>query len=417
MITGLGTLRGKAIQKTPYIALAIYLGFFPLPIPVAISIVPLLLASLALSLAPNEPTPDAISTVGRNRLMIVLAFAVCYAVTVIFSQNQAISLQVSALFLPGLLVLFLVYSLSHQPPARLALIRGTTLCIAVVSSLYLFSYLNNPQAHSAEVLAGLGSYALVVPNDLAIGIILTPFLILGLSVERKPWVRFCYWLTLLLFSIVLAISGSRLCLAGAALLVVLILGVNRRHLALAPLILLLGLLILSAVDLATNTGVMHKLTHLVQYNGRLSVWFVGLTQWTAEPWLGVGPGGFEAVYQQALFNELIPTWMQVDRRMVTWAHSLAVEALLERGVLGLLALSILGYAVFTELLQRTTKGAYDFHRAAFMSFVMFAVMGALELTLQRNWVVILLCLYIGLYLTNCSTARVQGEQDSDTNDA
>ena len=47
--------------------------------------------------------------------------------------------------------------------------------------------------------------------------------------------------------------------------------------------------------------------------------------------------GVEAVYQQALFNELIPTWMQVDRRMVTWAHSLAVEALLERGVLGPLA--------------------------------------------------------------------------------
>jgi O-antigen ligase len=84
-----------------------------------------------------------------------------------------------------------------------------------------------------------------------------------------------------------------------------------------------------------------------------------------------------------------PSWLMVDKRVVPWAHNLYIEALVERGILGLGSLIFLFAFSFSSIkkhLNVKDKKQKNLNLAVFLSFSGFMFSGLLELTLQRIWV-------------------------------
>ena len=74
--------------------------------------------------------------------------------------------------------------------------------------------------------------------------------------------------------------------------------------------------------------------------GRLALWRIALKASGQHPWLGWGAGAFPAAYMRAE-----PSTLGIDGDVPAHAHNLFLEVLFERGVVGLLGLLVLLYAL------------------------------------------------------------------------
>ena len=85
--------------------------------------------------------------------------------------------------------------------------------------------------------------------------------------------------------------------------------------------------------------------------------------------------------------------------MVPWAHSLYVEALVERGLLGLISLLLLLALVGKRLYQgwiSAGKKLDSLQYALLCAYALFLLVGLFESTLQRIWVANVLFMFLGL---------------------
>jgi hypothetical protein len=192
------------------------------------------------------------------------------------------------------------------------------------------------------------------PNDAALWAVLLPF---------TPWLLWPVTGALIL------VSHSRMALAGALVVCVLLAPrAWRWRLGLGLGALFAGLLV-----------VWVQLGHVGQTNGtaRLGMWLVGMEMFTGAPWFGQGPARFVDFYLP-LLRQLGPhPWgIPAEWAFVPWAHNLGVEVLAERGVLGLLALGLPLLWVWRQGDSRVRAGL-----AAFL------VMGLVDLTFLKPWVV------------------------------
>lgn len=187
-----------------------------------------------------------------------------------------------------------------------------------------------------------------------------------------PWTPWMLWPV---SGLLILASASRTALGGALLVGIVVAPRRwRGWLALAAGIGFVGLLVFWA-----------QLGHGGQTNGRarLGMWWVGWQMFMGAPWLGQGPARFVDVYLpllQRLGPEVLGT--PTEWAFIPWAHNLWIEALAERGVLGLLAWSL-------PLLWVWRRGSQPV-RAALAAFLL---MGLVDLTMLKPWV---MAVYWGL---------------------
>lgn len=213
----------------------------------------------------------------------------------------------------------------------------------------------------------------------------------------------------LLLGAAIVISASRGAV-GATALFVLVLGLAwlRRSRSFAVL-LLAGLLAVSAAVIATKPEVIKKQERDAQANNVLSfrdaIWRVAFEAWRHNPVFGVGVGNYNQISE-----DKVKSWLQADKRpydpavyvMAPHAHSLFMTALAERGLVGitplLFALGAWLYALLHHLPGRDNDDAeWALWGGALSAWTISVVVGPVNTTLHHEHA-ILSVLLLGLWL-------------------
>lgn len=383
------------------IFLAIYLAVSVTSLPPLLVISPLLISGLCL-LAQTLPA-SRLEVTGQcaTAMIIVGLFLVSYLLSVVFSQNLAESLNAMVQLFPGLLIAYIL----NRLPLRLLRKLSWTLSLQVIAVTCVVSlmFLNSSYSIPSDVFQKHSSPTLVVPNDILVGVIYLPVVWAVLLYERSPLIKILAMITVVALVIVIYAVESRVCVL--TLLCMIVLHLFYRH---KKQFLLRATIVVLAVyfaDFFFKLGLVNNLYLLREENARLSIWLAALSRWVDHPFVGVGPSNFEIAYESGLAHLKLPDWIMVEPRRIPWAHNLYIEALIERGVAGLLSLALLIGFIFSRLRQQwlfsanssnSANSAENFYFAVFISFGGFVFAGFFEPTLQRIWVANSLFIYLGL---------------------
>ncbi|MEP5766096.1 MAG: O-antigen ligase family protein [Halieaceae bacterium] len=359
-----------------------------------VNLAPLLVATIALALLPNLRITTEHSGL-RAMTVAVACFLVSYTLSLAFSADWSISLEALLALLPGPLLFALVLQLGarSEDTRQLAIALNIS---ALVGALYLLVVFTGAPAPGIA-LTERYSASFVVPNDVLFLVCLSPFAIHLLLYRQGAFSRLLAAVTLLAIaaSILLAASRAGLLLA-TVMYVAYALKYSGRYL-LIGLIPVVGTLIL--VDYLNDFEFLNKLMHTSTLFSRLVLWSAGIEGFLHNPLIGYGPGTFGAMYEKLAASGGLPEVIAHDKRSMGWAHSLYIESLAERGVLGLA--SLLGmYGTALALTVRGLRRAnwYWGHRLfpVLASMMALLLAGAVELTFMRTWVVSLTFLLLGL---------------------
>lgn len=346
---------------------------------------PLLLLgmSLLLQLGSNVASPRPARR-SSSLWWMVVAFVLSFAGSTWASSDVARSALLAAALLPGLLafVALDVNCLSGEDLSVLGAAAWAATCAAGAS--IVMAAVLHPNDSPFELVSHAGVAAIVVPNDAVFLALLAP-VSLAMVRAAAPWKRVAGSVGLALAVLAIGVLASRI----AVLTLVVALGVSlwldRPRNALAGMVLLAALSFV--VDGARGWPMLAKLSHPV--DPRLSLWAVEWRFFTDAPLLGRGPFTLAANYEPTLARLALPAWLPRDpQATVPWAHNLWLEALGERGLVGLVALVLLlGGALRAALRRAAEATTADARRVVpLASLAALLVASFFELTLLHEWV-------------------------------
>jgi O-antigen ligase len=156
-----------------------------------------------------------------------------------------------------------------------------------------------------------------------------------------------------------------------------------------------GLAGILGFDWILGKGLLKKLVYLFP---RRYVWSAAWQMFLDQPLLGQGPGMFRIFYQEFLDKAGYALSQVEDRRPMNWAHSLYLEQLAERGVMGLIALMVTVTRPILTTIRRASKlDLLDKSLLAAMAALLLS--GIAEASLLRLWVMVLIFVLLALFET------------------
>jgi len=375
------------------LSVCVYLMCFALPLSRDVSLL-LLGAFGGLAVLLREPSIPATSP--RVQLPLFV-FLLATALSVIGSDDLSRSIELSAPFLPGL---FLLYLVADGFPQRLS-IRWLYFTFCVLTLGFgiglLWMAWQDPEAGPQRWVDQFASPIFVVPNDVTFLALTTP---LAFTLIRR--MGFAFVDSIAAGSVLVSVAVAAVFQSAVALLTVLV-SLSLAAAFIRPrLVLWLGSAILAAallVDGLLGFPMLAKFAHIQDFNGRLALWVSAWRAFLDAPWLGHGPHTFVRFYASYMADPGLPDWLSVDARIVPWAHNLFLDALAEQGVLGLASLlSLLATGLWLGLrTQMVANGATQRLAAgAFAALSGFCAASLFEITLLRVWVVIMLFVLLGI---------------------
>jgi O-antigen ligase len=242
-----------------------------------------------------------------------------------------------------------------------------------------------------------GTAALVVPNDVLAGVIFSPVVAAVLAYDRRPLMNAFGFCSLAILTIAVYLTESRVAILTIVFMILLYMFFRnkRRFLSYG----LIGLIVLYFIDAVLELGIIQNFYLLREQNARLGIWLASLMHWSDHPFLGFGPSNFEVAYELGLSELSLPDWVLIDRRRIPWAHNLYIEAVVERGLLGLITLVLLLAVIFFRLRNHarlSNSPVNDIYFFILIAFCGFIFAGAFEPTMQRIWVANSLFVFLGL---------------------
>ena len=115
---------------------------------------------------------------------------------------------------------------------------------------------------------------------------------------------------------------------------------------------------------------------LTGFTMRIELWWITIDLSSLRPFFGLGPGNFGAYYS------LHPLQVHAaDHRQMDWPHNVFLETLFEQGMIGLLILLALFFIAIRSAKHRGSSSQWNLD-----SLILFALAGAIELSLNRPWV-------------------------------
>ena len=330
-------------------------------------------------------------------LMVAMSlFLVSAGLSIFFSIDPGRSLELSASWIPGVL-LFVVVSERVREEKDLRAVYACLSGVALGLSLALLvgRWSHGPDAHSW--LLGMGLPVLVVPNDIHFLALLAPFSLILADRDPRSGLGALGLLSIALTGAAIIALGSR----GAVL--VWLTGLVATGTLLRPRLGLgLGASALSVVVLADallGFPLASKFTHLV--DTRISLWIIAWEMFLDAPWVGQGPHTFRPLYFEYLNGIEFPAWVRFDPwgTAVPWPHNLYLEVLAERGILGMVTfVNLLAMALFYGLKARFggAKGVAELASGAVGCLAGIGVSGIFEASFLRVWTVVLLFCLCGV---------------------
>lgn len=376
-----------------FLAVYFVVSFTDLPSSLALS--PLIISGLLLLVEVNSAHGDLPPKRDRVAIWVMGFFLVSYAASVIFSENFLKSVNAFAVIFPGLLIAYILNQISTEN-LRYVLLSLNLLVLSCASTC-IFMFLHSVNFEPALVFREGGTATLVVPNDLLAGVIFLPIVAFTLAKETLITIRLLAAATAAAIVVAIIMVDSRTCYITAIFMTILyFFCFLKKGYFLSALFLLL---ILCTFDNLLRLGITDNFYALRTENARLSIWLAGLAHWGDNPVLGFGPSNFEDAYLLGIRELVLPDWVMIESRRIPWAHNLYIEALIERGIVGLTALASLLVLIFIRMRTHwkwNITPVSDFYIALFISFSGFIFAGFFESTMQRTWVANSLFIFIGL---------------------
>ena len=345
---------------------------------------------------------------GLNLLGPALCFLGTFALSFVFSENAAASLS-RAKHLPTGVLVFIAAQLAatdrrgfDRVSAALVGLTGILLFEGAVQAISGRGWIAESAswANTERITSGLPH-----PNDLAILAILAGFLPIHLSRLSAPWRWFAGAFLLAGYVVTTAFSRSRNLVIG--LIVSLSVGTLTRRPAIRDRRLAgaaaLGIVISGAAWIADIGGIQARSLSLsaLASDGRIGVWLVSWHLFESAPLTGVGPFLFGDYYLPLIAQVELPAGYRPETSVVQWVHNLYLEALAERGVIGLAGFAVLVFASLTRVArslgEAPSGGRAQLQAGALASaWTAFLVMGLFDLTFLKDWPWLFLWLLVGL---------------------
>lgn len=228
-----------------------------------------------------------------------------------------------------------------------------------------------------------------VPNDLLFLVLVAPFVLAHLIESRQRSRQVLLLIVLGVLFTTLVVYRTRM---GVLLFVFLCLWfglarVQRIWRALAwSLVLVPALVIL--IDATRQFELLQKFSQISTLAARVPLWVSAWEMFVAAPWLGHGPGAFARLYPDYLSGIHFPDWVRASPVLAgqhaPWAHSLYLELLAERGLVGLLSFAGLMFVAGKRLLGGWRR-ACPRTQALGASLVLMGLGGLAEFSLLRYW--------------------------------
>jgi O-antigen ligase len=303
--------------------------------------------------------------------------------------------RLSASLLPAVLLFFVVAE--HFDGTRDT--RRLYLTFSAVglglASVLLWTAWRNGGVEPSGLVSDVGSPILLVPNDGTFLAVVAPLSLAVLSREHRGAVGVLTALSVLLSVCAVGILQSRV--ATLTMVASTTCAATLVWPRLGPACGLVILILVLLIDGFLGFPLVAKFSLIL--NMRIPLWLAAWAMFLDAPLLGHGPHTFVLLYRSYLRDLSLPTWLQVDTRVVPWAHNLYLEVLAEQGIVGLVALGFLLVcgAVTAWKIQRTALGeARIFAAGALAGLVGLCGAAVFELSLLRQWVVIMIFTLLGV---------------------
>ena len=375
--------------------LSVYLALSFTNISPVIVLIPLALSALYLLIEPTSLPPKSSTAQDPLATLAITLFLLSYVASVLFSNDALKSLNALAVLFSGLLVAYILLQL--RPGYFHCLSWCLLLAVASCSCIIILMFVQSSYVDPGPVFREEGTAALVVPNDVLAGVIFSPVVAAVLAYDRRPLMNAFGFCSLAILTIAVYLTESRVAILTIVFMILLYMFFRnkRRFLSYG----LIGLIVLYFIDAVLELGIIQNFYLLREQNARLGIWLASLMHWSDHPFLGFGPSNFEVAYELGLSELSLPDWVFIDRRRIPWAHNLYIEAVVERGLLGLITLVLLLAVIFFRLLNHarlSNSPVNDIYFFILIAFCGFIFAGAFEPTMQRIWVANSLFVFLGL---------------------
>jgi O-antigen ligase len=348
--------------------------------------------------------------ISRTSLALPLVmFLAITGLSILWSVDAGHSLRLSAVLLPAVLLFFIVsdYFDGYSDLYRLYLVLTTV--ALVLSCMVLWAGWKYIGVAPTVWVPEMGSPVLLVPNDGVFLALVAPFSFILLHLKTNRLVRLVAMLSLLLSVCAVVILSSRVALLTLLVSVCCAAGLLKPRLALVwgSIVVLAALLF----DAGLGFPLLTKFASV--WDARISLWLVAWAMFLDAPLVGHGPYTFGLLYQSYLSGLQLPHWVLLDPHVnVPWAHSLYLEVLAERGLLGMGSLCVLmggGIVTGWKAWRSEQEERRMLATAALGALVGLCVAGIFELTLMRQWVAITLFILVGI-LAQLSSLRMKSQE-------
>jgi len=390
-----------------------YIVGFTLPLPWNIPLLALVLmgACAAVSGARDGSRPS-----WPPVALPVLGFLATTGLSILLSEDVGRSIRLSAALLPSAL-LFLVIADHFQGIRDVRHLYLTFTAVALGLAAVLLWHVGQrqpwlhgiPRSAMRALAQEVGSPILLVPNDASFLSVISPLSLVLLV--RKPYspTGVLAALSLLASACVVVILQSRTAILTMVISLVFTAALiqPRRRLVFGLACGLTSLALILLVDGLFAFPLMRKFIRQWYGSGRIALWLAAWAMFVDAPWLGHGPHTFVLRYQAYLHN----LGLSISSVTIPWAHNLYLEVLAERGVVGFAALGVLlvrGLTIAWHTQHAASAEARLLGAGALGGFIGLCGAAAVELSLLREWVVVLLFTFLGISAHLASSQSTEG---------
>lgn len=327
----------------------------------------------------------------------VLLFLAITALSSFLSEDIGRSMNLSLSFLPSVLIFFLIAgSFNGIRDIRLLYFIFSIVALGAAVGL-LWDVWTHKDLGPAVWVSNLGSTIFVVKNDVSFFSVITPLLLSLIWLKPRSLTGAAAILALILSLAVIGVFQSRVAMLCMVISVFCFFSLLRLRIGLA--FGLLTLLSILAIDGFMGFPLIERFVRFWDGTGRIPLWWSAWEMFLDKPFWGHGPHTFVLFYNSYLQELSFPSWLFVDRHVVPWPHNLYLEVLAEQGIIGMAAL--------VSLLAGGLSKAWGFREAAssdlkilgcgaFAGLISFCFAALIELTFLRQWVVLMLFIFLGV---------------------
>jgi O-antigen ligase len=323
-------------------------------------------------------------------LVPMLIFLAATALSILRSEDIGRSIRLSAPLVPALLLFILIADHFEVPKHTRWLYltlsaAGLALSLEVLWNAWRKGWVIPPGWQNW--LSDVRSPLLVVPNDTVFLAVIAPLSLAVLLCRSGRASQLLAAISILLSILAVSVIQSRI----ATVTIIASLGVAaalvrpRLAFVFGPAVLAVTLILDAALgfQLLTKFSVLWRQSDF--WNGRIPIWSAAWTGFITSPILGHGPHTFDYVSPASIH--------------LRWAHNLYLEILGEQGIIGLIALALLLYQVFSAAstnYHRNKPEVRYLGAGAYAALIGFCIGAVFELSFLREWVVIIFFSLLGV---------------------